>query len=62
MMADLPQNSQAANGHDEHAMPSTVQPAVIFPATSYTCVKYVAQVTVPGSAPTWTALLFKSTP
>ena len=59
VMADLPQNSQATNYHDGHA---TVQPAVVFPATSYTCVKYVVPATVPGSAPTGTAPLFKPTP
>ena len=62
MMADLPQNSQAANGHNKHVMPSTVQPAIDFPATSYTCVKYVVQATVPGSVPIGTAPLFKQTP
>ena len=49
-------------GHDRHAMPSTVQPAIIFLATSYTCVKYVAPATVPGSVPIGSAPLSKSTP
>ena len=55
-------HSQAAKGHDGLAMPSTVQSAVILPATSYTCVNCVVPTTVPSSAPTGTVPITKPTP
>ena len=60
--ADHPWHNQAANGQEGLAMPSTVQSAAVFPVTSYTSVKYVEPVTVPGPVPTGTVPLSKPTP
>ena len=59
MTVDIPWTSQAAKGHDGHAMPSS---AIALPVTSYMCAKYAVPTTVPGSVPTGTGPLFKSTP
>ena len=62
MTVDIPWTSQAAKGHNRHAMPSTDQSAIALPVTSYMCTKYAVPTTVPGSALTGMGPLFKPSP
>ena len=61
MTADQPWHNQATNSQERLAMPSTIQSAAVFPVTSYTSIKYVEPVTVPGPIPTGTVPISKPT-
>ena len=62
MMAGPSWDSPAVKGQDGLATLSTVLSATEPPVTSYTCVKSVAPVTAPASAPAGTVWLPKPTP
>ena len=61
-MAGPSWDSPAVKGQDGLAMLSTALSATEPPVTSYTCVKSVAPVTAPASAPAGTVWLTKPTP